>query len=99
MKISSGRKIAYVVDCAYTERNIDRIVKLAKGADALFIEGGFLECDTAAAAARRHLTARQAGAIARRAGVKRLATFHYSPRYRGRGAELAQEAQDAFVSG
>ena len=49
MKISSGRKIAYVVDCAYTECNIERIVKLAKGADTLFIEGGFLERDSAAA--------------------------------------------------
>jgi len=99
MKTSSGRKIAYVVDCAYTERNIERIVKLAEGADTLFIEGGFLECDSVAAAARRHLTARQAGTIARLARVKRLVTFHYSPRYKGQGAELAREAQDAFLSG
>ncbi|MCQ4191132.1 ribonuclease Z [Methylocystis suflitae] len=97
MKISSGRKIAYVVDCAYTERNIERIVKLAKSADTLFIEGGFLERDSAAASQRRHLTARQAGTIARRAGVKRLVTFHYSPRYKGESAELAREAQDAFL--
>jgi ribonuclease Z len=97
MKISSGRKIAYVVDCAYTDRNIERIVQLAAGADTLFIEGGFLECDSAAAAARRHLTARQAGTIARLAGAKRLVTFHYSPRYKGQGAELAREAQDAFL--
>jgi len=97
MKISSGRKIAYVVDCAYTERNIERIVKLAKGADTLFIEGGFLERDSAAASKRRHLTARQAGTIARRAGAKRLVTFHFSPRYKGEGLELAREAQDAFL--
>ncbi|WP_442756409.1 ribonuclease Z [Methylocystis sp. JAN1] len=99
MKVAAGRKIAYVVDCAYTEDNCARIAELARGADILYIEGGFLEEDAAAAARRRHLTARQAGLIARRAEAKRLATFHYSPRYRGFGHRLEAEARDAYLNG
>ena len=99
MRVSAGRKIAYVVDMAFTQENIVSVVDLAKGADILFIEGGFLHVDAADAALRRHLTAGQAGTIARLAGVKRLETLHYSPRYQGNGAALAQEAAAAFRDG
>jgi ribonuclease Z len=61
MKITAGRKIAYVVDCSFTDANIERVVRLAKGADILFIEATFLEADAALARTRHHLTARQAG--------------------------------------
>jgi len=96
MRITAGRKIAYVVDCAFADENVRRIVALAEGADLLFIEGGFLEADAAEAARRRHLTASQAGTIARLAGVKHLQTFHYSPRYKGQGDALVAEAEAAF---
>jgi ribonuclease Z len=96
MRITAGRKIAYVVDCAFTEENVRRIVALAEGADVLFIEGGFLQADAAEAARRRHLTASQAGSIAHLAGVKRLQTLHYSPRYKDRSDMLTAEAEAAF---
>jgi ribonuclease Z len=99
MKVTAGRKIAYVVDCAFTDANRDKIISLAKGADILFIEATFLDADAAVAQARRHLTARQAGSLARLAGAKRLVTLHYSPRYRGQGFRLDEEAQEAFRSG
>ena len=99
MRITAGRKIAYVVDLAFTPENIVKVVDLAKGADILFIEGGFLEVDAGDAALRRHLTASQAGTIARLAGVSRLETLHYSARYRGNGRALAQEAAAAFRGG
>jgi ribonuclease Z len=99
MKITSGRKIAYVVDCAFTDANVEKVVRLAMGADILFIEATFLEANAAVAAARRHLTARQAGTLARLAGAQRLVTLHYSPRYKGRGHDLVQEAQVAFRGG
>jgi ribonuclease Z len=99
MKIAAGRKIAYVVDCSFTDPNIEKIVRLSSNADILFIEATFLQADAALAIARHHLTARQAGTIARLAGVKRLVTMHHSPRYKGKGHHLAQEAQDAFVLG
>jgi ribonuclease Z len=96
MRVTAGRKIAYVVDVAFTQENVVKVVDLAKGADILFIEGGFLDVDAADAAVRRHLTAGQAGPIARLAGVKRLETLHYSPRYQANGTALAQEAAAAF---
>jgi ribonuclease Z len=99
MKITAGRKIAYVVDCSFTDANIEKIVRLAKDADILFIEATFLEADAALAKARHHLTARQAGMIARLAGVKRIVTLHHSPRYKETGHRLAEEAREAFVSG
>jgi ribonuclease Z len=99
MQVTSGRKIGYVVDCAFTDANIEKIVRLAQGADILFIEGTFVDADAATAAQRRHLTARQAGTLARLAGVKRLVTLHYSPRYKGQGERLDREAQEAFLNG
>jgi len=96
LRIAPGQKIAYVVDAAHDEVNVARIVELARGADQLFIEAAFLQEDCALAAARRHLTAAQAGAIARRAGVSRLVPLHFSGRYKGREDELRREAQAAF---
>jgi ribonuclease Z len=97
MKITAGRKIAHVVDCIFSDANVEKVVRLAKDADILFIQATFLDADATLAETRRHLTARRAGTIARLAGVKRLVTLHYSPRYKGRSRFLAQEAQDAFL--
>ena len=99
MRITAGRKIAYVVDCAFTDANVARVVALAKDADILFIEAAFLQEDCARAAERQHLTAHQAGTLARLANVKRLVTLHYSPRYQGHGERLAREAETAFRGG
>ena len=99
MKITRGRKIAYVIDVAHSQANVDTIVALARDADIMFIESPFLNEDADQAAARNHLTARQAGHLARLANAKQMRTFHYSARYRGREADLVQEAQSAFLKG
>jgi ribonuclease Z len=94
--ITPGQKIVYVADCCYTPDNVDRIVKLAQGADVFFCEAAFLNQDRDKARAKDHLTARQTGIIAREAGVKLLNVFHFSPRYEESPERLEQEAQEAF---
>jgi ribonuclease Z len=81
---------------AYDERNVEKVVALARGADQLFIEAPFLDVDANIAAERWHLTARQSGDIAKRTGVSRLIPFHFSARYRDRAGELTGEAEEAF---
>ena len=93
---SRGQKIAYVVDALYSEANAARILELASGADRLYIECAFAQADAARAAATRHLTARQAGELARRAGVRELVPFHFSSRYEGHYGEIEAEALAAF---
>lgn len=96
LRTARGQKIAYVVDLAYSEQNIETVVALARDADQLFIEAPFLDVDANVAAERWHLTARQAGDIGKRAHVARLIPFHFSARYRDRADELTREVQDAF---
>jgi ribonuclease Z len=91
-----GQVVAYLTDLAGTDENLRRAEELVRDADLLLCEAAFLEEDRALAVERNHLTARQAGALARRAGVKRLAVFHLSPRYEGREAEVLGEAGEAF---
>ncbi|MBN1105695.1 MAG: ribonuclease Z [Deltaproteobacteria bacterium] len=95
-RIHPGQKIAYVTDIIGSTENRRRVIRLAEGADHLFIEAGFLECDRDVARDKHHLTAREAGEWARMAGVKDFTLFHFSPRYRGREEEFRQEAMAAF---
>jgi len=91
LQIVPGQKIAYVTDAAGTPANAEGIVDLARGADYLFIEATFLDADRERAAERHHLTALQAGRLARQAGVARAIPFHFSPRYEGMEDRLREE--------
>ncbi len=95
-RITAGQKIAYVTDVCDTPENRGAILALARDADLLFIEAAFLDRDRDQAAAKHHLTARQAGEIAALAGARRFTLFHFSPRYEGRQAEILAEAQQAY---
>lgn len=91
-----GQELAYVSDVRYSESNIERAAALARGVGLLVCETAFLHCDEQLARERNHLTARQAGELAREAGAKRLAPFHISPRYEGREEALLEEAARHF---
>lgn len=91
-----GQKLGYVVDVIFTRRNVERIVELIRGADLFYCESLFLDADRDQATQRYHLTARQAGTIARLAGVRRLINFHFSPRYERNPEPLRSEALRTF---
>ncbi len=94
--ITRGQKLAYVVDARYDEENERKIVELARGADIFYCEAPYLEPDADKARDRYHLTARQAGVMAKQAGVRELVVFHFSPRYTRLGHEIEAEAREGF---
>lgn len=96
LTISRGQKITYVVDARYDEENEAKIVSLAQGADLFYCESPYLDVDSEKARGRYHLTAKQAGLLARKAQVRELIVFHFSPRYTGQGEALEREAMEAF---
>ena len=91
-----GQKIAYVTDVTYHQANASKIIALASNADILFIETTFLQQDAARAAEKYHLTAQQAGLLARKANVISAIPFHVSPRYTHNEAQVRQEFESAF---
>jgi ribonuclease Z len=98
LQTGPGQAVAYVTDAAATPANFEAIVGLARDADQLFIEAVFLDRDRALAEATRHLTAADAGLLARAAGAKHLQLFHHSARYLEEPDALRREALAAYES-
>jgi ribonuclease Z len=96
LDVVQGQKIGYATDLRHTEANVRTLAELFAGADVLFIECVFLDEDAEHGARKNHLTAGQAGHIARLAGAKTVRPFHFSPRYEGREAELVAELESAW---
>jgi ribonuclease Z len=97
--IAKGQKVSYVVDAIYSEENALKIIDLVAGSDILYCEAAFLERDGDRARERYHLTAKQAGLLAKKAGVKKLIIFHFSPKYFSNPSELYEEAMGEFGGG
>ncbi|HOV37841.1 MAG TPA: ribonuclease Z [Spirochaetales bacterium] len=89
-----GRKFSFVTDTTYAS-SISREVA---GSDLLICEGMFAQELEDSAREKKHLTAVQAGMIARDAGgVKRMGLIHYSPRYTERELkQLLRESRELF---
>lgn len=95
-RVSPGQRLAYIADAAGTPENMKKMVALAQGADHLFVEAAFSDNDREIARRKNHLTARQAGRLARACRVKQYSLFHYSPRYSDCPEMLEMEAEEAF---
>ena len=98
LAVGPGRRVGYVTDLRYTQANVDALAPLLAGVDVLFVESVFLAADVDHATRKHHLTARQAGTIARLVGAGSVVPFHFSPRYEGRGGELAAEVAAAHAA-
>ncbi len=85
-----GAKMIHVGDCART----DNILEVCRDADALVIESTYLEYETQLARQFGHLTAKDAAALARDAGVGKLYLTHISRRYREK--DVLAEATEVF---
>jgi ribonuclease Z len=72
-----GQRFAFVMDTGVC----DNAVALADGVDLLAVEATYLEEHSALAEQNLHLTAVQAGRIAKEAGVRTLLLTHFSERY------------------
>jgi ribonuclease Z len=97
VRISPGQRLAYVADAAGTPDNLDKIAAFCRDVDHLFVEAAFSDRHREVALQKLHLTARQAGELARRCRVKQYSLFHYSPRYSDCPEILEEEAARAFL--
>ena len=96
LDVAPGRRVGYVTDLRYTDDNVRVLEELLVGVDRLYIESVFLDEHAAHGARKHHLTARQAGDIARRLGARSVVPFHFSPRYEGRAEALRSEVRAAW---
>lgn len=88
-----GRKFSYVTDTTYIPGIADNV----KESDLFICEGMFARDMEKDAREKKHLTAGQAGLIAKEAGVKKLGIIHYSPRYSYKELTiLLKEAKTVF---
>ena len=95
-RITRGQKISFATDIALKQNNFARLITLIKDSDFFFCEAYFLEKDQARAIERSHLTAKAAGSIAKKAGVKKLELMHFSPKYRECPDKVIEEAMGEF---
>ncbi len=92
-----GQAVAFIMDTGWC----DAALELADGADLVVCESTFLSCDEHLAAEYGHMTARQAGRLAREAGARRLVLTHFSRRYddaEAFGREARAEFPDVVVA-
>lgn len=94
--ITKGQKISYVMDISPTDDNFGKLIPFIKHSDHLFCEAYFLERDRQRAIERHHLTAADAGRLAREAEVGNLTVMHFSPKYIDCPEDIYSEAISEF---
>jgi len=93
----TGPRPGQVFALAMDTRDCPGLHALLAGADLAVVESTYLDRDADLAQAYAHLTARQAGAAAARAGVRQLVLTHFSQRYRDLD-EVRVEAEAAVAA-
>ena len=88
---SKGKKISFILDTGLT----NNIIKLARDSDILICESTLSHELEKKAEEYRHLTAKQAGMIAKKSRSKELILTHFSQRYKDVNV-LLKEAKSVF---
>lgn len=90
--LKKGKRISIILDTALCKN----CYKFAKDADMLICEATYLHNLEDKAAAYKHLTAKQAAQIAKKARVKNLILTHISQRYEYENKKILLEAKKIF---
>lgn len=90
-QMKQGDSFSYVVDT----RPCDAAIELAKGAKVLLSESTFLDEHRDLAIKYKHMTAKEAAHIAKKANVELLLLTHFSARYRI-AEEFERQAKEIF---
>jgi ribonuclease Z len=95
--ITKGHTIAYITDIRASDENLKCIRELAEDVDTLFIETYYLAERGHQAYEKAHLTAAQAGMIARMLRARKVVPMHISPRYHDRMDMIMGELHGAWL--
>lgn len=90
--MQKGKKISFIFD---TEIN-SNCYKISENADLIISEAVYINNDKELAKEYKHLTAEQAGEIAKKARAKKLVLTHLSQRYDGSEKIILNEAKKKF---
>lgn len=90
--LEKGRKITIILDTEFNQNAIN----LAKDSDILITESSFTEKEIDQAREYKHLTAKQAATIAKKAKAKKLILTHISQRYNANPKVVLDEAKKVF---
>jgi ribonuclease Z len=96
--ITKGYTIAYITDIRASDDNLKRIGELAEDVDILFIEAYYLAERQHQAYEKAHLTAAQAGMIAKMLRAKKVVPMHISPRYHDQTDKIMAELDSARLN-
>lgn len=86
-----GKRVSIILDTVYCAA----AVRAAKGADLVICESTYADDNKDKAREYKHLTAKDAGRIAREGGARKLILTHFSQRYKDT-KEMVKEAKSEF---
>jgi len=94
--VSPGTRVAYITDTALSDASRPGLLRLAHKAARLYCDSFYSQAQMKQALQYRHMTATQAGELAKAAKVDQLILIHFSQRYFGKYEPLIEEARAVF---
>jgi len=94
--VSPSTRVTYITDTALSEASRPGLLKLAHKATRLYCDSFYAQAQMKQAQQYRHMTATQAGELAKAAKVDQLILIHFSQRYAGKYEALIDEARAVF---
>ncbi len=96
IRVQRGRVVVYITDTVFESGWVNRIKRIASGADLVVCESTFLQADAHLASVYHHMTSLQAAEVACQLDAKKLMLFHVSSRYHPNLYQAVLEARTVF---